>query len=205
MENGLSKEEWMEKLRKIGGILLGVGILVCVVVFWPAIKEKIQNLFYKSMQAHIELSPTTIKEWARPEAAEVFEAELLGCGFEMIGDYSINLSNQIKLRGYLHKGKNVYATMYDRLGRPALLDFYTFYEDGTSVRMTTAANPHTDTPPGKQIWYIEEPMSIGELFEKMTGSRPDRPVLPVSSENFAPAMKRYLEEISLWESKNFMQ
>lgn len=205
MDNGLSKEEWLERFRKIGRILLVVGILVCLVVFWPAIKGRIVNLFYKSMQSHIELTATTIKQWAKPEAAEVFQAELLECGFETVGDYSINLSKQVKIRAYQHPGQTLYATLYDRPGNPALLDFYTFYEDGSSVRMTTAPNPHRDIPPGKQIWYIEEPMSIRELLEKMLRDRPDKPVIPVSNKAFAPALKRYMEEISLWESKNFMQ
>jgi hypothetical protein len=205
MASELSKEEWMERLRKVGRVLLGTVAIVCLVVFWPTIKQKAQNLFFKSMQSHLELTPTKIQEWIRPEAAEVFQAELLECGFQIIGDFSINQSRQNKLRGYLNPQKNVYAVMYDRLGRPALLDFYTFYEDGTSVRMTTAANPHSETPPGKQIWYIQDPMSIRQLLEKMLTERPDKPVLPVSKEAFALTLKRYLEEISLWESKQFLQ
>lgn len=201
----MSKEEVTERLRKIGKILLLVGIIAGLLILAPAIKDWFVTLFYKSMQSDIQVTPTAIEEWARPDAIEVFSAELLECGFQTIGDFTINLSSRVKIRAFMHQEKNIFAMVYDKYGKPALVDFYTFYEDGSSLHFTTETNPFKSRPPEKKVWYVEEPMSIRQLFEKMVQERPVGTVRPVSKEGFAPALEQYLEEISLWESREFMQ
>lgn len=192
-------------MGKIGKILLIVGIIAVLVLLGPSIKNWVANLFYKSMQSDIQITPTTINSWTRPDAVEVFSAELKECGFEPIGDYTINLSSRIKIRAFMNRDKNIYAMIYDKYDKPALVDFYTFYEDGSSLQYTTAPNPFKSSPPNMTVWYIEEPMSIREIFDKMVQNRPEGATRPVSKEGFAPALRQYQEEISLWESKQFMQ
>ena len=201
----MQKEEVTEHLGKVVKILLIVGIVAALFLFGPAIKNGLLNLVYKSMQADIRISPTTIEEWARPDAVEVFSAELIECGFEPIGDFTINQSSRVKIRAFMHRSRNIYAMVSDKYHTPALLDFYSFYEDGRSVRYTTAKNPHKSKPDNKTIWYIEDPLSIQEIVDKMVARRPEGILLPVSAESFPPSLERDMEEISLWESGEFMQ
>ena len=204
MSSSPSKEEVMERFRKSGFIVLLIGCVFALILLGPSIKSMFANLFYKALQSDIQVMPTTIKEWARPDAVEIFSKELAECGFVQIGEFTINQSDRMKILAFMQPEKKIYAMVYDQYGKPALLDFYTFFEDGTSVRYTTAENPLRERPPGKQIWYVEEAMSIRELFDKMVQERPKKPILPVSKEGFAPALEKYMEEVSLWDSKNFM-
>ena len=190
-------------------VVAGMVIVVVAVVWW--IKRKIRSIVepFKELanidlfSGTIELAPRAAIDWHHAEQMEAISTGVEACGFERVGDFSIESSAGMSLRAWLHRGESIYAAAYDVEYGDSHLDYVIAFTDGSYVTYSTTSIPSgLERPPTMPLERLPG-LSPIELLQKLREGAPGKPRRSVTAEGFVPCVKEYVAQEAAWRQQQF--
>ncbi len=199
-------------LMIVGGFLVAFAIFVLLILLW--IRAKIRGFASTIVEglkgmaeaakafptARLELKRASGLVWDDPAGFERAAGAVRDAGFNNAGEYTVESRAGLKIAGFAHPGKSVYAAIYEMPPSGIWVDFVTRYADGTAVTYSNARYHGLDRPPEK-LAEFHDGMAVEELYRRFLEQRPTRPMLPTPPEDFAAAVERYHAEEMDWRLK----
>jgi hypothetical protein len=184
-------------------ILFWLGALVVVSLLSPVLKLVIAAVGGKAIgQRALDKQPDQIhlqrtgEAWKNAGAARrMFEA-FTTQGFQDAGIYTVSELPGLVVQLMAHSGDSFYAALYEHPKAGHWFDVWTRYQDGTSVTDSSSRPTGLKPRPGHPV--ANHPgASPAHVLEKARAQRPQRPLMPASTDEAVAVFERaYAESIA---------
>jgi hypothetical protein len=204
-----TEQRMMLFFQIVGAFLLALVILVLALLFWlrwrlRRLGNELSNAFkslgdVKPEPSQINLDPIDEPEWASETQARMQIEKLRKRGFVDERFYRIRQTPAVELWAGVHPSACVYAALFRHPLQGTWVDLVSAYEDGRWATFSNSPQSGLDRPPGKPIHRFAE-FDADQLFERMLRDRPDAPMKPATSEQFAASLEQYHAEEMAWRN-----
>jgi hypothetical protein len=147
----------------------------------------------------IRLVPEKKPTWQQSKTVQKWLTEIESQGFQIGDAYRVETIPDFLLKCMAHSEKNVYFIVYDFPGSGCWYEFFSRYENGSSLSSNTSPNPKITWPANKLIDRYEPGTDPVEVYQKHLESRPVGALKHVSVTLFAEEFERLFSEDRKWQ------
>ena len=129
-------------------------------------------------------------EWHDNAAVKRIVKPLKAAGFEDAGVYSMDEVPDVSIQALAQPEKSVYAVVYEHPDKGVWFEVVSRYENGAALSCSTAEETGLDRPPNNVVERFDPDTDPVEVYDQHLKRRPDKDLLPASTEGFKNDFER---------------
>lgn len=191
-----------------------IGILVVLILLWPVIRRILKLLLFRTA-ARVALQDVGNRALAKQidevhlvrkavfGSAELDEERqrlaepLLNRGFDKVGLFDVPEMPGLDIFQLVNVNTSVYANLYSHPRSGKWVELVTRYQDGVFCSYSTQISRGLEHRPGDV--HVSAPgVDPGDLYERMLRERPQRPMVPLTSDEVPRLFEKGYRELMFW-------